>query len=108
MLVNYQELIKVVILAMAVSPASLTITKTKVFKPFREAVAKRSYWLGELFSCPYCLSHWLSFGAVALFKPVVVSCGFFFLVDYAVSAFIIVGVAGLLSGAIYVMVSMIE
>lgn len=40
-------------------------------------LAKRSgkAWdkLSELFACPYCLSHWLSFGAVILWRPWLVS-----------------------------------
>lgn len=98
---NYEELIKVIVLAFVVSPICLTITKTEVFKPLRTFIKSRSTKLGKLFSCPYCFSHWISFMMVVIFKPVVISCGFFFLIDYAVSMFIMIAVSTLISGFVY-------
>ena len=98
---NYEELIKIVVLAFVVSPISLTVTKTEVFKPFRGWMKTHSKFFGKLFSCPYCFSHWTSFAVVGVFRPVPISCGFFFLIDLAVSAFIMVGLATLLSACIF-------
>lgn len=98
---NYEELMKIIVLAFVVSPICLTITKTKAFKPFRTFIKSHSAFFGKLFSCPYCFGHWTSFIMVAIFRPVVISCGFFFLIDYAVSAFIMIAVSTLISGFIY-------
>jgi len=98
---NYEELLKIVVLAFAVSPIALTVTKTKVFKPLRTFLMAHCEWLGKLFSCPYCFSHWTSFAMVAVFRPVAFSCGYFFLIDLAVSAFVMIAISMLISGFVF-------
>jgi len=98
---NYEELIKIIVLSFVVSPIALTITKTKVFKPLRTFLVSHCEWLGKLFSCPYCFGHWTSFIVIAVFRPVAISCGFFFLIDYAVSAFIMIAISTMISGLIF-------
>lgn len=53
----------------ATGVASLTITRSKLFKPLRKFVKKRSPWLNELFTCPYCMSHWVAAGFTAWLWP---------------------------------------
>ena len=67
----------------------MTVTRSAIFAPMREAIEKRSEWFGELFSCQYCFSHWLSFAAVAVFRPLPVTSGNL-IVDLIVSAFVLV------------------
>jgi len=98
---NYEELLKIVLLAFVVSPICLTITKTKVFQPMRTFIMSKNKWLGKLFSCPYCLGHWTSFAATAVFRPVAFSCDYFFLIDLAVSAFIMIALSTIISGFVY-------
>ena len=98
---NYEELLKVVVLSFVVSPICLTITKTKVFEPFREYIKARSTWLGKLFSCPYCFGHWTSFAVVAVFRPLPIESGVFFLIDYAAAAFIMIAISTLISGFVF-------
>ena len=98
---NYEELLKIVVLSFVVSPICLTVTKTEVFKPLRVFIKSKSGWLGKLFSCPYCFSHWTSFGAVSVFQPIAFSCGYSVLIDLAVSAFVMVAITNLLSGLIF-------
>jgi len=105
--INYDALMTVIVLAFVVSPICLTVTKTTVFRPFREFIKSHSKWLGKLFSCSYCFSHWTSFAAVAIFKPIVISCGFSPLIDYAVSAFVMIALANLLSGFLFQAISSI-
>lgn len=84
------------VLAPAVGAAAFTIARTKVAEPFRARVgraytrwaknnppprdpdalpsrptgrAAASKWLSALVGCPYCLSHWLSWGAVVIYRP---------------------------------------
>lgn len=88
------DFVTAAVLAPAVGAAAFTLARTKVTAPFRDwvgkphrrwekAVAKApaapamaksfrvkaSYWLSNLVGCPYCLSHWLSWGAVAVYQP---------------------------------------
>jgi hypothetical protein len=94
------DLISLFVLSLAVAALSLTLTKAKVSAPARRWIKKKSYWLGELASCPYCMSHWLSFGMVAAFRPVIAHSGFF-LLDLFVSAFAIVAIAAMAVGLIF-------
>jgi hypothetical protein len=105
---RYEDLLVIIVLSFVVSPICLTVTKTTFFKPVRVFIKSHSKWLGKLFSCPYCFSHWTSFAAVAVFKPVVISCGFFFLIDYAVSAFVMIALANLISGLIFKSIASME
>ena len=59
---------ELVLLALAVSAASVTITLSAAFRPIRDAVSRRAVAWGIL-HCPYCLSHWLSFAAVGFYRP---------------------------------------
>jgi hypothetical protein len=45
------------------------VTETKLFKPFREWIGGVGSFIGELFSCGYCLGHWTAFGLVAIYQP---------------------------------------
>jgi hypothetical protein len=55
--------------SLAAASISFTISETKLFKPFRGWIKSRSRFLGELFSCGYCLGHWVSFALAALYRP---------------------------------------
>ncbi len=87
-------------LALAVSACSMTLTKAKVFKGAREWVGTWSRWLYGLATCPYCMSHWLAFAAVAAYRPRPVRSGVL-LLDLAVAAFAIIALAAFSSGVIY-------
>lgn len=55
---NYIQLI---IISLAVASISFTISRSIIFRPIRLFICNRSKFLGELISCIYCLSHWISF-----------------------------------------------
>jgi hypothetical protein len=96
---NAEAFLTTVILAVAVAAVSMTVARAKVSKGFRDWVASKSTWLGDLFNCPYCISHWITFAAVAWYRPRVVTSGFI-LFDWIVSVFLIVAMASLVSGVI--------
>jgi hypothetical protein len=79
-------------LALAVAAVAMTVGRSNVFAPLRTFVDDRSRWFGELVSCPYCVSHWLAFAAVAVYRPRIVDSGVV-LADYAVAAFALVSLA---------------
>lgn len=69
------------VLAVAVGSAAFVVTSAKISLPIRLRVVKRAtktksprwQWLADLLSCPFCVSWWLSFGAVAVYRPWLVS-----------------------------------
>jgi hypothetical protein len=59
----------IILLALAVSAASMTITTSNVTEWLRVSVSKLGQRFEELIHCPYCLSHWLAaIVTVAWFK----------------------------------------
>lgn len=71
---------------------SFTITETKVFAPLRQWLKKKSTFFGDLFSCGYCLGHWITLVLVVLFKPRLFQS--WWLLDYTLTALVIAWVAG--------------
>lgn len=61
------QLIELVIISLAVSSASYSISRTEIIKPIRLLICQGWPWAGKLISCPYCLSHWISFGTIFYF-----------------------------------------
>lgn len=85
-------------LAFSVSAVSFTIARTKVSEPLRTWVAKKNTWLGNLITCPYCVSHWLSFAAVGIYRPYLVQQVQPF--DFLVTAMAMVAVSCIVTGLI--------
>jgi len=54
------DALELLVLALATSAISVTITQSDIFSGLRASVANRSRWLGVLVRCPYCTSHWVS------------------------------------------------
>lgn len=63
MVINWINLLAV---SMAVAVVCLTVTKATVFNKVRARIGESSEFFGELFSCPYCFSHWVSVAFVLL------------------------------------------
>ncbi len=87
------------IVSLAVATVSLTMTRAVITKPLREWIKSKSKWLGELFSCPYCFSHWVSFGAVLVVRPTLTAT--WYPVDLLISALAITALASMLCGLIF-------
>lgn len=78
------------ILISAIAVVAVTVTKSSLFESVRFFFQKRSRFLGGLFSCPYCFSHWLAFAAVLLYHPRLIQTSNP-IADFIVSAFALVG-----------------
>lgn len=63
------DLLQILLLSMVCACASFTVAETAVFRPFREAVLRRSAWLGKLVCCGYCLGCWIALGLVIAYRP---------------------------------------
>ncbi len=88
------------VLAIAASSISITITQTELFVPLRTLADKCGHMIGYLFRCFYCLSHWVVILGVALYQPrVIVSA--YPVVDWVVSAFFAITLSSYFSGLMF-------
>jgi hypothetical protein len=83
----------VIYLSIVTASISFTVTETKIFKPLREWLKKKSSFLEDLFSCGYCLGHWVAFVLVAIYKPKLFE--FWWLLDYFLTAIVIAWLSGI-------------
>jgi hypothetical protein len=80
------------VLALATSAVSVTITRSGMFLGLRRVVASRNKWIGELLQCPYCMSHWVSL-VFMWWYGVRILPGTYWMVDLLISALAVVSVA---------------
>ncbi|MBU4295126.1 MAG: DUF1360 domain-containing protein [Desulfobulbaceae bacterium] len=59
---------RVVLLSIVTASLSYNITETKIFNPFREWLKGKNAFMGKLFSCGYCLGHWIEFALVLIYR----------------------------------------
>lgn len=93
-------LIQVAVMALAIGTISLTITKSGLFGWFRNWIESQSDFLGDLFSCPFCMAHWVALGAMLVYKPLLFSTGNQWS-DFAVSWFALVALGSFVAGALF-------
>ncbi|HLP46785.1 MAG TPA: DUF1360 domain-containing protein [Candidatus Kapabacteria bacterium] len=83
----------IIYLSFVTASISFTMTETKLFKPFREWLKKKSTFLGDLLSCGYCFGHWVAFSLVAVYQPRLFES--WWLLDYFLTALVIAWFSGL-------------
>jgi len=71
--------------------------KTIAYAPNGTGEAMRS-WFGDLFDCPYCVGHWLCWGATAIYRPRLVTL--WLPLDLLVTSFVMIAAAAVVSGLI--------
>ena len=86
---NINDFLICIIIALAVSPISFTITKTKIFKPIRSWAFSKNKFLGELLECPYCSSHWISLLFCIIIVPQPIKSAFI-IMNIIISTFVVV------------------
>lgn len=94
------ELTTCLMIALAASSISMTVTQTELFAAFREWTTKKNAMLGHLFHCFYCLSHWVVFGGVLVYRPALLHSGFA-LIDWVMTAFITITLTTLINGLMF-------
>lgn len=87
-------------IALAASSISMTVTQTELFAAFREWTVKKNALIGHLFQCFYCLSHWVVFGGMVIYRPALLSSDFA-LIDWIMTAFITITIATLINGLMF-------
>ncbi|MEY8709890.1 DUF1360 domain-containing protein [Mangrovibacter phragmitis] len=91
-----------VCLMIALSSASLsmTITQTELFASLRALAARKNGLLGHLFSCFYCMSHWMVAAGMLIYHPILLhsSVGLF---DWIMTAFIVLTITTFINGLLF-------
>jgi hypothetical protein len=89
--------VDLIALGLAIGSVSYLVTGASLTYAFRTWVEKKElrnrdkrrwYWLKELTHCPFCVSHWLAFGAVAIYRPWAVDL--WRPLDFLVTSFVLV------------------
>ena len=76
-----------ILLSLANAAVAFTAAEMKIFRPFRDWAKAKNRWLGELFSCGYCLAHWSAFVLTAIYRPRLFHA--WWLLDYFLTALVI-------------------
>jgi len=82
---------KVLYLSIVTASIAFTVSETKLFLPLREWIKRKNFYLGKLFSCGYCLGHWVAFALVAIYRPKLFDL--WWLLDYFLAALVIAWLA---------------
>lgn len=88
------------VIAVAASSISYTITQTELFVPVRAWTQKLGHMIGYLFTCFYCMSHWVVLAGVLIYKPVLINSGYL-TIDLVVSTFFTITLASFVCGFIF-------
>jgi len=78
----------IILLSMVCATVAFTITESKLFETFRNYMELIDDMVGKLFHCGYCLSHWISFLLVIIYKPLLFNSGYY-LLDYFMTSLVI-------------------
>jgi len=94
---------EVAILGVATGAISMVVTKAAIFDKAHEWLEKRSPFLEEMLSCPWCTSHWVAAFFVAVYRPLLFASPVCLLtpVDWLVSLMVMVVVAAVTARIIY-------
>jgi len=88
-----------IMLSLAVSAMSITVTKSSLFRGFRLSLKSKSEFLGKMFSCSYCFSHWISALVIIGFHTQFVMIGGP-IDNYAISIFALIALSNIITGII--------
>ena len=88
-----------VFVSMAIAAISMTITRALVFKKLRDWIANNNEFMGDLFNCPYCFSHWMALIAAVWYQFEPINKSFVWL-NVIVSTFMLVTITSFFCGMI--------
>ena len=98
---NYQadDLNACLVIGMAAAAVSMSFTQGSMFEPLRKWIAAQNTLLGELARCFFCMSHWIVFAGVAVYRPQPLQLSL--PADLIVAAFLAIAVATVTSGLMF-------
>lgn len=102
----------VIVIGIATGAISLFITKSALLNSFHAWLEKKSPFLEELLSCPWCTSHWVGAFLLLIYQPWLLDWGWrpawmvllepvLLPVDFLVTLMVVVAVAAVTAGVIY-------
>jgi hypothetical protein len=92
MLLLLSDVEKVALESLATGSIAMTLARSRMFREVRWWIHR--HWgdmAFDLSKCPWCLSHWLAFGLVALWQPIRATN--WWVVDWIVNSFVVVALA---------------
>jgi len=95
----FQTLLAILFLSMASASLTVTLSRGKIFDRPRDWMARKSEFIGRLLSCPYCLSHWVAFAIVGVYRPQALPAQP--MVNFFAVSFAVVTLTALLIGAVF-------
>ncbi|AIR05253.1 hypothetical protein JT31_11735 [Cedecea neteri] len=87
-------------IALAAASISMTITQTELFAGLRRWTVKKNAMLGHLFQCFYCLSHWVVFAGMLIYRPYLLHSGMP-VIDWIMTAFVTLTLTTFVNGIIF-------
>ncbi|WP_171962098.1 DUF1360 domain-containing protein [Bordetella trematum] len=88
------------VIAVAASSISMSLTQGELFAPLRAWAQKFGHMTGYLFQCFFCLSHWIVFLGIAIYRPQLIHSDYV-LVDWIVAAFFSLTISTFTSGLMF-------
>ena len=99
MLYQPDELKACALMGAAAAAIAVSFTQGSVFEGLRKWIAERNRLLGELAHCFFCMSHWIVFAAVAVYRPRPLQLSM--AADLIVAAFLSIAIATVVAGMMF-------
>jgi hypothetical protein len=97
---SLNAILEFLIIALAGSAISMTLSKSEIFEKFRDWVVSKNDFLGKLINCPYCTSHYVNFTLLVLCNSEILKM-FPPVINYVVVVFAMITITSFFSGVIY-------
>ncbi|MBX5460852.1 MAG: DUF1360 domain-containing protein [Steroidobacteraceae bacterium] len=94
-----EDLIACGVVGIAAAAISMSFTQGSMFEPIRSWIAARHALMGELARCFFCLSHWIAFAGIAIYRPRPLRG--VLAADLVIAAFVAIAVATVVSGLMF-------
>jgi hypothetical protein len=89
-----------IVLGIASGAVSMVVSRSTIFNSFHNWLEKRSVYLEDLLSCPWCLSHWVALVFTIIYRPLVIT-SWLIPVDYFVTVMVMTVIAAITARIIY-------
>lgn len=95
-----QAVFNLVFLGIATGAISMVVSRSTILNSFHDWLEKRSVFLENLLSCPWCVSHWIALIFTIIYRPLIVT-SWFVPVDYFVTVMVMTVIAAITARIIY-------